>query len=245
MLDENKKKFFTTYQSTHIPNIDEDAAAKRDWFSSYATANYLPHIENHDRKAAKVLEIGCNKGFLLSALADLGFENLTGIDLSQEDIKVAQSKVPNATFLHADAFSYLEKHRNEFDIILLKAVLEHIDKDRIVDFITRIRAGLLAGGCAIIDVPNMDWLFAGHERYMDFTHEVGFTKESLFQVLSQVFISVKIRPVESMYEQTFVNLMKTRIARYILNKLFLWADHEGPISPLWARSLVAVATDDV
>ena len=45
----------------------------------------------------------------------------------------------------------------------------------------------MGGGIAIIDVPNMDWFWNGHERYMDFTHEVGFTPESLEQICNKVF----------------------------------------------------------
>ena len=60
-----------------------------------------------------------------------------------------------------------------------------------------MHAALRAGGAVLIDVPNMDWLFAGHERYMDFTHELGFTQESLSQLLGGVFSEVVVRPVDN------------------------------------------------
>ena len=61
----------------------------------------------------------------------------------------------------------------------------------------------------VIDVPNMDWLFAQHERYMDFTHEVGFTRESLSQVMRNVFDDVVVvagRPLDASSKKGKVKL---------------------------------------
>ena len=54
-------------------------------------------------------------------------------------------------------------------------------KDRVLPLLEKISSSLKPDGMAIIDVPNMDWILGQHERYMDFTHEVGFTRESLAQ----------------------------------------------------------------
>ncbi len=52
----------------------------------------------------------------------------------------------------------------------------------------------------MIDVPNMDWIWASHVRYMDFTHECGFTEESLIEVLKPQFQNIQIS-----YEDTSYN----------------------------------------
>ena len=92
----------------------------------------------------------------------------------------------------------------------------------------------------MIDVPNMDWLFASHERYMDFTHEVGFTVESLRQIMNQVFLNVQIVPIDNIYSLTFLEAFKKKVARFVLQMLFSWAEPQGGNNPIWARSIVGV-----
>ena len=110
-------------------------------------------------------------------------DNLTGVDLSPHDIEEAAQRVPRATFVHASAIDFLSSHEAAFDVVVARAILEHTPKAEVLPFLSAAAHALRPGGVAIVDVPNMDWLFAGHERYMDFTHEVGFTRESLAQVM--------------------------------------------------------------
>jgi 2-polyprenyl-3-methyl-5-hydroxy-6-metoxy-1,4-benzoquinol methylase len=141
-----------------------------------------------------ILEIGCGKGQLLAALSGCGYGNLAGIDLSAEDLDHARTMVPAATLLCIDAAAYLEANPASFDVIINKAVLEHQEKADIIPFLEAMRGALRPGGIALTEVPNMDWLLAGHERYMDFTHEVGFTRESLAQLLRATFGEATVLP---------------------------------------------------
>jgi hypothetical protein len=129
-------------------------------------------------------------------------------------------------------------------MILIKAVLEHIPKQEVIPLLERIKHALKPGGLVLVDVPNMDWLFAQHERYMDFTHEVGFTLESLRQVMVNIFADVRVAPVDSIIvDDVWVNL-KMKIGRYLLGKLLMWAEPQGASTPIWARSLIGVGIKD-
>lgn len=192
MVSDYRSRLFSTYNETHIAHLDADDESKLEWFSKYAAGNYLPLLDGLDKNSAKVLEVACNKGYLLKALSSHGFKNLHGVDLSPDDVAKAEALVPEATIIYADANAYLSEHTESFDIIILKAMLEHVPKDETLPLLERIKASLKQGGMVIIDVPNMDWLFASHERYMDFTHETGFTKETLAQVMRNVFDGVRI-----------------------------------------------------
>jgi len=88
-------------------------------------------------------------------------------------------------------------------------------------------------------VPNMDWLFVGHERYMDFTHEVGYTQESLVQVMSTVFSSVQVLPLDNDLTRG-IRRFRTRVGRLLAGTVLKWADPEGGRGPIWCRSLLAV-----
>ena len=220
--------------------LDSDDNYKFAWFKQYAIKNYLPHLENKEKSSAKILEIGCNKGYLLKVFLDSGFEQLFGIDLSQDDIAKAKFLNPKAKFECVDAFAYLDNESNTFDVVILKAVLEHIPKDEVMPLLKKINASLNIGGIIIVDVPNMDWLFASHERYMDFTHEVGFTKESLGQLFRAVFAESEVLSIDNYISSSFIHRIKQQIGRFCLGKLLSWADPEGASNPIWCRSIVGV-----
>ncbi len=193
MASDYRSRLFSTYDATHISHLDTEDSAKLEWFARYAALNYFPLLDNFDKNTVVVLEIACNKGYLLKALRDHGIRHLHGVDLSTDAVAKAQSLVPDASIVYASAGAYLQEHPGEFDVVFLKAMLEHTRKEHTLLFLEQIKSALKMGGLVIIDVPNMDWLFASHERYMDFTHEAGFTKESLAQVMRNVFQNVVVR----------------------------------------------------
>jgi 2-polyprenyl-3-methyl-5-hydroxy-6-metoxy-1,4-benzoquinol methylase len=244
MAQDYRSQLFASYHSTHVAYLDPDDQLKIDWFQKYAKHNYLKHLNKEDKSHTEVLEIGCNKGYLLAALSSFGFSKLYGVDLSSDDVDQAKLLVPNAEIACQDAFDYLSSNQNKFDVIVLKAVLEHIQKDDIITFLVKIKQALKTGGIVLIDVPNMDWLFASHERYMDFTHEVGFTQESLTQVMSQIFSDIDVIPVDNILAYSWTVNMKKKMARFILGRLLNWADPEGGSSPIWARSIVGVGKNE-
>jgi 2-polyprenyl-3-methyl-5-hydroxy-6-metoxy-1,4-benzoquinol methylase len=242
-----RSKLFSSYNATHVSHLDADDESKLAFFREYARVNYLHHLRNLDANSAEILEIACNKGYLLAALHSLEFKKLFGVDLSPLDVEKAKQIVPSAEISYADAFEYLGDNVEKFDVIILKAVLEHIPKDRVIPLLQGIKSSLKPAGMVIIDVPNMDWLFAQHERYMDFTHEVGFTRESLAQVMRQVFSSVHIekgKPVMGSGLKTRFELRLRAILVRFMNLVFRLIG-EGASDTWWdSRSIIGIAKND-
>jgi 2-polyprenyl-3-methyl-5-hydroxy-6-metoxy-1,4-benzoquinol methylase len=229
---------FAAYPA-RLAELDPDQESKITWFEEYYARNYAPHLARYDAPTTSVLDVGCSRGYLLAALGRIGYVNMTGIDLSAGDIEAARQLIPQATLACADATQYLEARSGGFDIVILRAVVEHTPKTEVLPLLRAVHRSLTPDGTAVVDVPNMDWLFAGHERYMDFTHEVGFTRESLRQVMATAFTSVAVAPVDHL---TAVDRSswRTKVARRVLGRLLLWADPQGAQNPIWARNLVAV-----
>ena len=252
MPDSYRSDLFARY-ADHSARLDVDPSLKVRWFRGYVRRNYLPAIQAVDRSTARFLELGCSTGYLLHTMRGAGFVNLHGVDLSPRDVEAARGLVPGAEIACADALDYLATRVEMFDVILAKALLEHIPKSEVIPLVGAVANALRPGGVAIIDVPNMDWLFAGHERYMDFTHEVGFTAESLRQVMDGRFTRIDIRPVDLTVPYHSLNarsrrarvryrLQRLRVdgARVVLGTLLRWAAPDGGTGPIWCRSLVAV-----
>lgn len=247
MSGDYRRKLFSSYNATHVSHLDADDESKLAFFREYTRVNYLQHLGNLDGNSAEILEIACNKGYLLAALHSLEFKKLFGVDLSPLDVEKAQQIVPSAEISYADAFDYLDANVEKFDVIILKAVLEHIQKDQVIPLLDAIKSGLKPAGMVIVDVPNMDWLFAQHERYMDFTHEVGFTRESLAQVMRQVFSSVHIergKPVMGSGLKSRIELQLRAMLVRSLNLVFRLIG-EGASDTWWdSRSIIGIAQND-
>jgi 2-polyprenyl-3-methyl-5-hydroxy-6-metoxy-1,4-benzoquinol methylase len=239
MTHDYRSELFDAY-AERTTQLELDPATKIAWFDAYVRANYLPYLGKRRATNPEVLEIGCGRGYLLIALRKAGFRNLSGIDLSPDDVAIANGLLLDADIQCADAFDYLRSRQTSFDVIVMKAVLEHVSKPNILPLLRLIAASLKPDGVLIVDVPNMDWLFASHERYMDLTHEVGLTRESLQQVVGSVFSAVEVVPAYSIFPSG-AGRVRRLISRRLLGTLLGWADPEGGQNPIWARSLIAVA----
>lgn len=235
-----REKLFLSYDTTHEIYLDSGDEVKINWFLKYFESNYLQHIQELEKKNPSILEIGCNKGYLLNAMYKFCYNNLHGVDLSDNDIEKAKVIVGEAKLFRMDANEYLKDNKEKFDVIILKAVLEHVEKRNVLTLLANVRSSLNDSGIVIIDVPNMDWLFASHERYMDFTHEVGFTLESLRQIMKNIFTEVNVFEGSDYFSYSFRERFKLKLARFILGKALLWADPQGASTPIWTRSIIGV-----
>lgn len=105
-----------------------------------------------------------------------------GIDLSPDNIEFCRNNITSHVQL-AGAFEYLASKKNYYSVISANAVLEHISKDKVIQFLAMIHRALRHGGILLLKIPNMSNPFSIQLRYRDFTHECGFTEKSIYQVL--------------------------------------------------------------
>ncbi|HEX6308365.1 MAG TPA: class I SAM-dependent methyltransferase [Longimicrobiales bacterium] len=238
----HREQLFRNYYETHSRYLD-DEAGKVAWFAQHLRQNYLPRMPGPQR-GPRILEIGCARGFMLSALAGLGYTDLTGVDLSPADLDRARERVTGAELHCMDAVEFLHARHGAYDVIIAKAILEHQEKSAILPLLETLKHALRPGGRVLIEVPNMDWLMAAHERYMDFTHEVGFTRESLGQLLRLVYGNAAVHPVrdDGVGAARFVRpVLRTAAAGLV--GLVLRALGNNAHETLWnARSILGVAT---
>lgn len=135
-------------------------------------------------KNIKILDLGCGYGNFLYFLKTHGYKRVIGVDTSIEEVKVCKRIFKSYKLVHADIFDYFENVHEKFDVIYLSHVLEHIPKDKIFNFISGVKKILNTNGIFIIVVPNSAAYFnSGVARYVDITHEIGFTDKSLRQIL--------------------------------------------------------------
>jgi len=140
-------------------------------------SEYLPR----DKKA-NILELGCGFGWFLYYLDKKGYENIAGIDFDYHKLDIV-NRFGIKKAKKVDAFDFLKYKKSRYDLVILTCVLEHIPKEKISAFLKLIYKSLKKGGKIVVTVPNMEFPFNLRMRYLDFTHQCGFTVNSLLHVL--------------------------------------------------------------
>lgn len=108
------------------------------------TADYLARFIP---RAARILDIECANGGLLRALADVGFDNLTGVDPSLACAANARKLVPAAR-IEVGWIDRPDPGFGQYDLVALTHVLEHV-RD-----VGRAMTAVADGGRLYLEVPD-------------------------------------------------------------------------------------------
>ncbi len=117
-------EFGDQYSERNLLSLDE---LDRMYQGKYGvTRSILNHrfLANVPRSSS-ILEVGCNLGNQLTLLHQIGFENLTGIEINPEIVKNAQSRVPWARVMEGSALK-IPFADASFDLVFTSGLLIHI-----------------------------------------------------------------------------------------------------------------------
>lgn len=178
-MDEFRKEFYARYVTTFKTLRREASAAEIEKYRRWCTYKYLPHLKNLP-KDAPILEVGCGSGDMLEFLAASGFTDATGIDVSAEQVAVAQSRGLKAT--HADMFEFMKQSPRKYSAIVAIDVAEHLTREEVLNFFLQVNGILEPEGTLLIQTANGQGLFAGHVIYGDLTHFTIFNLNSMKQI---------------------------------------------------------------
>jgi SAM-dependent methyltransferase len=130
----------------------------------------------------RIADLGCGSGALVWCLRAAGYANVVGVDISGEQVAAAR-RLGIEGIAHGDLFEFLAPRRSTFDVVFLMDVIEHLAKPQICALLAAVRAALHPGGRVIIHAPNGAGPNGMRILYGDFTHETGFTDQSVRQIL--------------------------------------------------------------
>jgi len=114
--------------------------------------NYIyKKILNGKKTNPKILDIGFGTGTLTKKLYDSGCD-ITGVDFSDEMIKLAKNKMPDAKLYAADFSRGLPKELcgEKFDFIIATYSLHHLTDEEKVIFLRTILNNLTDGGIIFV-----------------------------------------------------------------------------------------------
>lgn len=192
---------------------------------------YLP--EDRD---ANIVEIGCGNGSLVRYLEREGYKNVMGIDNSLEQVHYCKKQ--GILNVHkADGIDYISGKNNMYNVILGFDILEHFTKQKAFKFLSASYNALIPGGRIVLRVPNMSNIFGSRSRFMDITHEAGYTEHSLRQILAITkYINIRIIPGKPSYH------IKRRIRVLASNALhrLLYLLAAVPIPRVTSKNIIGI-----
>ena len=123
-------------------------------------------------------------GALLLYLKNKGYNNIEGIDICDEQVKWCRNNICKNVKNRRPFGFFTHSGESAFDLVIMNDLIEHLPKSEIVDILTGVRKSLKPGGSLICRLPNMSNIFGVYLLYNDFTHEAGFTENSVRQLLN-------------------------------------------------------------
>lgn len=184
--------FYQNYYSSQLGRQAADYSKKLIDEAKQFEFEILPLLKAD--KNAQIVDLGCGIGSLVWLLQQEGFENASGIDVSEEMVNVA-AKLNIRNITKEDLIPFLKSKKGHFDVILGMDIIEHFTKDELIELLQLSKDALKEGGQAIFRTPNMDAPFGSIFSSGDFTHENYLNSSSAKQVMMNLgFKNIKVRP---------------------------------------------------
>lgn len=109
--------------------------------------NYLQYFPVE--KTETILDIGPGKGEMLSCLAESGYLNIEAVDISESVVNFIR-KLGFRISRTNDLTSFLNTRKEQFALITMCDVVEHIADEQILDILSAVRNSLKEDGVLIV-----------------------------------------------------------------------------------------------
>ena len=184
-----------------------------------------PNIENllPEDRHSKILDVGCGMGHFIQRLQSKGYTNVSGVEVSAEQADFCRQRVAKNVSRTSDIVTFLSERPESFDCIALLDVIEHLPRPLVIPTLSAIFNALKMSGSFVVKTGNLASLSGTFIRYIDFTHESGFTENSLRQVLRAVgFKEIDVRgnvtPVYSW--RSYIRIALQRSLHFLLRVIY-------------------------
>lgn len=204
-----RQKIYQYYSSNRVgelaPSTVTGFVPRQPYFNKIIRGHFPA-----DRRS-RILELGCGHGAFLYSMHKEGYMNAVGIDGSEEQVKEAK-RLGISGIKKGDLVEYLDDCEEEsLDLVIAFDVIEHFTKNELSLLVDNLHRVLKKGGKFICHQPNSEGPFGNFMRDWDFTHETGFTRQSV----AQLFLSSGFSSIQSFEDKPVVHGVKS-LVRFVL-----------------------------
>ena len=183
---------YTTAQS-RFASIDD---ARRRVAAEHVGLDASVRAHLPSTRTGRIVDLGCGYGAFLLWMQSMGYDNMRGIDLSQEQVDLARELGLDCVEVE-DLFSALSQEK-AVQLVTMFDVIEHLTRSEAITALTSIAEILAPGGTVILRTPNVDAPLGSVLSYGDLTHELHLNKTSVLELFATLpFSSVQVLPVPS------------------------------------------------
>lgn len=170
------KRYVSSSAGTHRALTEESLNAYSKAYRIYLRG-WIP--SPHEGSAW--LDLACGQGALMQLARTLGYDSVTGVDLSEEMLASCRSR--GLAVVCADVMELLSRTSDAtYDVVSAFDLLEHFQKDDGFRLLQAIRRVLKPGGICLLKLPNAASPWGFMVTASDLTHEGAYTPHSLKQV---------------------------------------------------------------
>jgi 2-polyprenyl-3-methyl-5-hydroxy-6-metoxy-1,4-benzoquinol methylase len=192
----------STYDEAHL-EVVEKAERSHFWFAARRDIICQLFRQNVDKKCS-ILELGGGTGFVAESLIKRGF-SVQMADIHRSGLDFAKKRGIKDLY-QFDLF--YPPFENEFDVICLFDVLEHLQED--AQALKCIKKMLKPDGRIILSVPAHQWLWSRDDAIAG--HKRRYTKK----LLREVFVTSNLKPLQIRY--FFMSILPLLLLRSWLKK---------------------------
>lgn len=202
-FDDNISQTHSDYNSQGLDNLYVEEE-KHFWFIARKEF-ILQNIQKYLNKKEKIIEIGAGTGNVSRYLQKNGYENISIGEMHLNGLKYAQSYGMKNCY----QFDLLNTpFENEFNIVFMFDVLEHIPNDSIA--LQNVHNMLTDSGKIVLTVPSHMWLWNRDDAIAG--HKIRYTKKELVEKLEQNGFEI----LNARY--FFISIIPLLFLRKVLNK---------------------------
>lgn len=201
---------YCSTQALASKSIQKELASQRRQFRHF----FYPLLpKNRD---ARIVDLGCGYGALVKVLEEWEYTKVSGVDISEDQIRTAHDVLGLTSVEKGDALELLEQNDEMYDVIFAIDLIEHLPLTPQIDLLNAVRSRLSPEGILILQVPNglcpLSPNFHG-----DITHKRAYSPQSISQALRIAgFKCIEVKAVPPVFAGI------GRSARALLWYSFLW-----------------------
>lgn len=235
-----RERFYKQYYRSQAgrSNFNANISDKLSIDERHFRKEIMPLIDKP--KDSAILDIGCGYGSLVYTFHKAGFKNAVGIDLSEEQVKVAAELGIEGVSLQ-DVKSHLLANTSHYDVITGIDIIEHFSKDEVIELLDLVRAALKPEGIAIFRTPNVDAPYSTVFYYGDFTHENFLNFSSATQLMENIgFSKIQVLSSVILIQGALKNFIRKCVWHVVIffSRLVLFSSGRTAASVIFTPNLI-------